>query len=533
LASTRTRISRFSALAASLLFALVLTGAGQSRGDVVFRQDFEDGLGSNETTSGAFQINNTNLNNGTLMMGHPARYGNNEYSYYEVSLDVTNFDNVQLQFDFNADFETHFDRFNLMAGPCPVDPPNDLLTPISGMTYVTDHVHRPELGTTYFDTRFEKTGTAVFDLSAFDREPNLCVRFQFGSDGSVTDLGINLDDTVVTGVAVNKPPDCSAAVADPGEIWPPNHRMVPIEMLGVADPDGDPIAISVDAVVHNEEGQTLGSGNTSPDATLSPLEVRAERAGQGVGRTYEIDFTAEDGVGGSCTGTVTVCVPLDRSGNGCDDAKVEICHVPPDNPENAHIISVSANAEPPHVTNHGDKVVPEDGTCTVGVGECAVIGSLSCTAAGLVCDSEPSQPPEEVEITCDDGRDNDCDGLIDDADPDCGCTPDPATEVEFDGTCYYLDGSNGVCDPGYALAPQSVLNSIASDFAGKTYRNMQSNNCCIKHANQATEGQDWGMTGSADCNGPGPFINGPVPGGAGCTNANQNYSQQLTLCGSQ
>jgi hypothetical protein len=419
LASTKTRIWRFSPVAASLLFAFVLTGAGQSRADVVFSQDFEDGLGSNEITSGAFQINNTNLNNGTLMMGHPARYGNNEYSYYEVSLDLTNFDDVQLQFDFNADFETHFDRFNLMASACPVDPPNDLLTPVSGMTYRTDHVHRPELGSTYFDTSSEKTGTAIFDLSAFDREPNLCVRFQFGSDGSVTDLGINFDDIVVTGVAVNEPPDCSAAVADPGEIWPPNHRMVPIDILGVSDPDGDLITIFVDAVLHNEEGQPLGSGNTTPDATLSPLEVRAERAGPGVGRTYEIDFTAEDGVGGSCTGTVTVCVPGDKSGNGCDDAKVDICHIPPGNPENAHIISVSANAEPPHVTNHGDKVVPEDGTCTVGVGECAVIGSLSCTAEGLVCNAEPSQPPEEVEITCDDGRDNDCDGLIDEADPDC------------------------------------------------------------------------------------------------------------------
>jgi hypothetical protein len=33
-----------------------------------------------------------------------------------------------------------------------------------------------------------------------------------------------------------------------------------------------------------------------------------------------------------------------------------------------------------------------------------------------------------------------------------------------------------------------------------------------------------------DCNGPGPFIMGPTPGGAGCTDANQNNTQQLTLC---
>jgi hypothetical protein len=53
------------------------------------------------------------------------------------------------------------------------------------------------------------------------------------------------------------------------------------------------------------------------------------------------------------------------------------------------------------------------------VGECAVDGSLVCTASGLVCDAEPAEPPEATELTCDDGRDNDCDGLTDDADPDC------------------------------------------------------------------------------------------------------------------
>ena len=59
-----------------------------------------------------------------------------------------------------------------------------------------------------------------------------------------------------------------------------------------------------------------GSGNTSPDATLSPLTVRAERDGNpqipGDGRVYHIGFTAADGKGGTCTGTVTVCVPHDQ-----------------------------------------------------------------------------------------------------------------------------------------------------------------------------------------------------------------------------
>jgi len=34
---------------------------------------------------------------------------------------------------------------------------------------------------------------------------------------------------------------------------------------------------------------------------------------------YHINFTADDGHGGQCRGTVTVCVPHDQSGRPCID----------------------------------------------------------------------------------------------------------------------------------------------------------------------------------------------------------------------
>lgn len=107
---------------------------------------------------------------------------------------------------------------------------------------------------------------------------------------------------------------------------------------------------------------------------------------------------------------------------------------------------------------------------------------------------------------------------------------DPLTEVEYQGDCYYLDGSRAQCDAGYALAPQSVLSSIASDFVGKYPKNNADGNCCIVHALQSLEGQDWGA-GSGDCGSAGPYQTGPVLGAVGCTDQQNDYANQLTFCG--
>ncbi|MBT3221041.1 MAG: tandem-95 repeat protein, partial [Proteobacteria bacterium] len=106
---------------------------------------------------------------------------------------------------------------------------------------------------------------------------------------------------------------------------------------------------------------------------------------------------------------------------------------------------------------------------------------------------------------------------------------DPATEVEFEGFCYYLDGSGGECEPGYELAPQSILSIIADDFAGKYVKTQNSDNCCIWHRDIDTELEDWGA-GSNSCNVVGPFQNGPELDGYSCTNANNRNALQFTLC---
>jgi hypothetical protein len=50
------------------------------------------------------------------------------------------------------------------------------------------------------------------------------------------------------------------------------------------------------------------------DAAVSGNQIllRAERAGTGNGRVYQVQFTATDDQGGSCSGTVKVSVPHNK-----------------------------------------------------------------------------------------------------------------------------------------------------------------------------------------------------------------------------
>lgn len=109
----------------------------------------------------------------------------------------------------------------------------------------------------------------------------------------------------------NASPICSAAQAFPSSLWSPNHQFVPIVVMGVTDPEGDAVTITVTNVTQDEPVTTPGSGNTSPDAVIEAgsASVRAERLGSGNGRVYQISFRADDGKGGSCTGAAKVGVP--------------------------------------------------------------------------------------------------------------------------------------------------------------------------------------------------------------------------------
>jgi hypothetical protein len=138
---------------------------------------------------------------------------------------------------------------------------------------------------------------------------------------------VNCDDVRVSVQDTNSPPNCSLARASVQQLWPPTHKMVPITILGVSDPDNQNILITITGVTQDEALSGLGDGDSSPDAVLqgSTVLLRAERACGGNGRVYRVSFRADDGLGGTCEGTVRLCVPhsMTRAGAVCvEDAMV-------------------------------------------------------------------------------------------------------------------------------------------------------------------------------------------------------------------
>lgn len=131
-------------------------------------------------------------------------------------------------------------------------------------------------------------------------------------------IGAQLD---IDNVTANSAPDCSAAVAEPEILWPPNHTFHDISIVGVTDPDGDSFTLNVDRVYQDEPTNSEGDGNTCPDATgigTDTASVRAERVGgeegfESDGRVYWIYFTAEDDFGATCDDVVKVKVPHHRN----------------------------------------------------------------------------------------------------------------------------------------------------------------------------------------------------------------------------
>jgi len=126
------------------------------------------------------------------------------------------------------------------------------------------------------------------------------------------------DSTSIT-VADTSPPRLEL-VADPSFLWPPDHRMLPVNIelraADACDPDVRPILISA-ASSEPADAPGTGDGRTAPDieqaeigASVTRVLLRAERSAEGPGRIYSLVYEAVDRSGNGTTGEIVVTVPL-------------------------------------------------------------------------------------------------------------------------------------------------------------------------------------------------------------------------------
>jgi len=113
-------------------------------------------------------------------------------------------------------------------------------------------------------------------------------------------------------VPLDTPPVIQSVEADPSVLWPPNRKMVPVQVTVEATDDRKIVSTEIVGVTSNESSSP---GTQGPDWQITgPLSVnlRADRLGSGPGRIYTITVQCEDDGGNQTTAEVWVAVPHSR-----------------------------------------------------------------------------------------------------------------------------------------------------------------------------------------------------------------------------
>jgi len=109
-------------------------------------------------------------------------------------------------------------------------------------------------------------------------------------------------------VTVCVPPQVTALTASPNALWPPNHKMVSVNLSETISGGCGSVSCKVISVTSSEPVDADGDWTFSGLA----LSLRADRLGNGTGRIYTVTVECTDAAGKSSTKTVTVSVAHDQ-----------------------------------------------------------------------------------------------------------------------------------------------------------------------------------------------------------------------------
>ena len=139
------------------------------------------------------------------------------------------------------------------------------------------------------------------------------------SDGTKISEPSNVEITVED----TTPPVIESFTVNPDTLWPPNHKMVPIEVTITATDNCDALpTVELTSITMDEEDETntydpnyddtSGDGHTLDDIQVEAdgiISLRAERSGTGDGRIYTVIYSATDASGNNATAQAIVTVP--------------------------------------------------------------------------------------------------------------------------------------------------------------------------------------------------------------------------------
>ncbi len=149
--------------------------------------------------------------------------------------------------------------------------------------------------------------------------------------------------TIVT-VADTIPPSLSLSV-DPSVLWPPNHRLVPVQVAWQTNDACSPaVMVTLISAVSSEPDDAPGDGDgrttgdiagAAPGTAATTIELRAERASSGAGRTYTLTYQATDAAGNAAPAIALVSVPHDL-GEGPEPLQLRLEHAGADGAARAY-----------------------------------------------------------------------------------------------------------------------------------------------------------------------------------------------------
>lgn len=129
-----------------------------------------------------------------------------------------------------------------------------------------------------------------------------------------TDNAGNVEAMRTITIRLDKTPPTVTCSPNPNTLWPPNNKLVPVNVsVNVTDWLSGPAGFNLVSVTSSEPDSGLGDIQGFIVGTPSTSgQLRSQRLGSGSGRTYSFTYSGADKAGNLASCTTTVSVPHDQ-----------------------------------------------------------------------------------------------------------------------------------------------------------------------------------------------------------------------------